>query len=246
LKNDKLLLSGVAILVIFSLTSSFSLYAPAQGNNILLDPNFQSDVWQVSNWNNSYVENTINAQTFDLYSPYNYNGLGTFQGAKPYNWQTTPQRFEPLLITNKTVAVSVTEKLIYFNQFQYPDSQCNLGVDMWFNVSTSTGFKVAEIYAFTYQSGATTTLPNIIDFKLRDEQVGQHWLYLPYRVAQFEMNKTQTATFKLNALIEMFNTQTLDKSYNGGNFTLIGVDNIMEVSRGQAAFQITSCNIYEE
>lgn len=260
LRKAKFLLFDAAIIAVFLifLYSQFGGSGIRLSNGILLDPGFDVGFpgsWVGSVWNQSRIEYTygyeagrvsLSLKSEDLGQ---WSGLGVFQGSKPYGWQTSPERFEPVRIDGEDLMLSWEGRLDSWVPFQGPMSQVNLGVDLWFEVDTSEGRKIAEIYVYFFQGGGVSlplkTPITIVQQAASDPRPDEAWVYMMVHWEQLTRGADSSFSLSLDGLVDDLRATSPDHSFRDASVTLTGVDCIIEVIGGEASFTLDYCQVGE-
>lgn len=259
-RKAKLLLFDIAIvsLILVFIYSQLSSSQPRFSSEILFDSDFNQgfpNFWEVSVWNQSRIEYSVAyvpshvMLTLKSEELGKWSGLGAFQGAKPYGWQNSGKGFLPVRVDDKNLTLAWKGKINSFTPYHGPASQCNLGVDLWFEAETLEGRKIAEVYVYFYQAGGLTaplkTQITIIQRSLTDPRPDQAWVYMMLHHEQLTKGEEGAFSLSLNELLDTLRSTSPDPSFQGAPLTLTGVDCIMEVIGGEASCTLDYCVVGE-
>lgn len=248
-KTKILVAAGFLVIVLLAYFAS----PKTVGYGVLADPDLQAglgSVWGLSLWSKSqayshaYTHDGVSAVTFQLEEreDFGWGGIGAYQGRKPFGWGDAPHIFSPIPISNKSVYVVWKGKINNLTVPQgNPMSQCSVGVDLWFEVESPDGIRIAEIFIFFYQQGVVSQPEGVSVPITRSETGTPSWRYLLHHHSQMEIGQTAEYTVAINGLIDTLKNSSLD--YQQSTFRLIGVDCHMEVMHCQASYTLDFCDI---
>jgi hypothetical protein len=238
--NKKIVAAIIAVAVVVSVIIAIQL-DPYYYVYATKDNNIQQGFtyWGQSSWGKGGTSWTWDGSTKVTMSVSSgsgaWNGIGLFQGSKPFGWGDAPNKFTPH--TMDTVAW--TGKVVTVGGLQ-----ANLGVDLWFNVNYGSTSKIAEIYVLFYSAG-WSALNTGAKSLVQQSSGGNTWAFETYHYAQMGIGTAQTYQVSISNEVNWCKQAlTSDPVYKNGVWNVRAIDSHFEVYSGSVKYELDYCALW--
>jgi len=177
-----------------------------------------------------------------------WNGVGLFQGRKPFGWGTAPWEFEEVVET-KTQRFDWRGMKDYSNlRWLNIDAQTNIGIDVWFRVEhPELGNATAEIFIFFDMNGMGSLGVGSHFFHTSSVEGQGTWMFMMYHHTQMTNDVWKEVTdLNLNEQIQYFKKYCGNPYMSQSTFYTIGIDCLLEGNKANAAWVFDYCYYYVE